>query len=53
MIRPENQKILELNEFQKIKEISSDEERFVELCDKSIHPYKLMQMIEDLEKDVS
>ena len=53
MIRPENQKVLELNEFQNIKEISSDEERFVELCDKSIHPYKLMQMIEDLEKDVS
>lgn len=53
MVRPENQEILELKDLPNTKTNESIEEKVIELCDSSIHPYKLIEMIDQLDKEVS
>ena len=53
MVRPENEQALEILELPSNKNNHSKEDKIMELCDKSIHPYKLIEMINQLDKDAS
>jgi transcriptional regulator with GAF, ATPase, and Fis domain len=53
MVKTDYQETLVLNDLPNKKENLTNEEKLLELSDSSIHPYKLMEMINQINKEVS